>query len=137
MIGPQAERRGVRLDVALRDDDAVIPCDQEQMRGALLNLIVNTLEAMPEGGTLRIDGGRADGTMVLRIADTGHGIAEADQERLFRPFFTTKPDGTGLGLAMTLRTIEEHGGLLALEDSAAGGTTFRIVLPVITGGAPA
>ncbi len=137
VIGPQAERRGVRLDVALRDDDAVIPCDQEQMRGALLNLIVNALEAMPEGGTLRIDGGRADGTMVLRIADTGHGIAEADQERLFRPFFTTKPDGTGLGLAMTLRTIEEHGGLLALEDSAAGGTTFRIVLPVITGGAPA
>jgi signal transduction histidine kinase len=108
------------------------------MTGALLNVLLNAVEAMPGGGTLRIiaivDGG---GSVEIRVSDTGGGIPEAALQRLFRPFSTTKPDGTGLGLALAHRTIEAHGGSLELLQTGPEGTSFRVRLPLAGAMVPA
>jgi signal transduction histidine kinase len=121
-----------RIELVLSCPDADVAADAEHMTGALLNVLLNAVEAMPDGGVLRItasvDGG--SGSVEIRVADTGGGIPVAALERLFRPFSTTKPDGTGLGLALAHRTIEAHGGSLALAQTGPEGTSFRIRLPL-------
>ena len=121
-----------RIELVLKCPEASVDADAEHMTGALLNVLLNAVEAMPGGGTLRVtanvdDGG---GSVEICVADTGGGIPEAALQRLFRPFSTTKPDGTGLGLALAHRTIEAHGGSLALEQTGPEGTAFRIRLPL-------
>jgi signal transduction histidine kinase len=131
----QLDTQGIRLDVAC--DDAPVHCDPAELTGALLNVLLNAVEAMPAGGTLSVRAVRAaDGVDVL-ITDTGGGIPDRARERLFRPFATTKPDGTGLGLALAHRAVEAHGGALTLEHTGPGGTTFRMRLPVAPERVPA
>ena len=128
-----------RIELVLMCPDASVDADAEHMTGALLNVLLNAVEAMPGGGTLRVtakvdDGG---GSVEICVADTGGGIPEAALDRLFRPFSTTKPDGTGLGLALAHRTIEAHGGTLELEQTGPEGTAFRIRLPLAGAVVPA
>ncbi len=128
--------------------------DAEQMHQVLWNLILNAVQAMPEGGRLEIRSGIVSGredqgeggfhrnriedpdSLVLRewaeicVVDSGPGIPEEVQERMFEPFFTTRPDGTGLGLATVHRIVTGHGGLLLVESAEGRGTSVRIRLPV-------
>jgi len=104
--------------------------DESKLKRALLNLVVNARQAMPNGGTLTI-GARASkhGYVLLEIADTGCGIPEAEQARIFQPFFTTKPEGLGLGLALVRRTIDDMHGRVRFQSLPGAGTVFRLFLP--------
>lgn len=109
------------------------PFDPDKIRQAVLNLLKNALEAMPDGGRLTLSLQEEEQQAVLRVADTGSGIAEADLPLLFEPFFTRKGAGTGLGLSITRRIIEEHGGSIVAENRSAGGACFTVRLPMTPG----
>jgi len=97
----------------------------------LINLIMNAIHAMPEGGTLRIGIANAGDRVKLSVADSGHGIPTDALKKVFDPFFTTKEfgKGTGLGLTVVKVILEEHGGSIAVESQEGKGTTFTILLP--------
>lgn len=107
--------------------------DPGQYEQVLVNLLVNARDAMPQGGVLRVRLRRSpDPTMVvLTVADSGTGISKEVQERLFEPFYTTKPEGqgTGLGLATCMTIVEQHGGTIDVDSTLGEGTTFRVALP--------
>ena len=109
------------------------PVDTEQFQQVILNLLLNATHAMPESGTidLEISQSTADDAefATLRVGDTGIGIPEDAQEKLFTPFFTTKEDGTGLGLATSKKIVEAHGGRIRVESKPAEGTSFYVDLP--------
>ncbi|MFL5348625.1 MAG: ATP-binding protein [Hyalangium sp.] len=106
--------------------------DERQIRQAFLNLALNAVQAMPEGGMLRVGVQRPAGARAevqVEFTDTGTGIPEDVRARIFEPFFTTKAQGTGLGLALVKRIIESHSGRLLLESEPGRGTTFHVLLP--------
>jgi hypothetical protein len=117
----------LRLDV----DPALPPvyADPARLKRAVLNLLVNARQAMPDGGTISVRAAADDGSVAIEIADTGCGIPEEDQRRLFASFFSTKPEGAGLGLAIVKRTVEDLSGSIGFESAVGRGTKFRIVLP--------
>src|SRR5678815_969057 len=94
-----------------------------------MNLIVNAIEAMPDGGTLSINSKWTEETLQLEITDTGQGIPEDQIKKIFEPFYTTKEQGLGLGMPYAKKIIEEHGGSLSLNSKAGEGTSIRITLP--------
>jgi signal transduction histidine kinase len=109
---------------------ATVPADAEQLWQAVLNLIRNSREAMPDGGTLTVST-RRDGTQVLlRITDTGKGMSEEQRRQVFVPFFTTKAQGTGLGLSIVQQIVTEHGGHVECESAPGRGSAFTIFLPL-------
>jgi signal transduction histidine kinase len=103
--------------------------DVSSLRGALMNLILNPIEAMPEGGTLSINSKWTAETLQLEITDTGKGIAEDQIKKIFEPFYTTKEQGLGLGMAYAKKILEEHGGSISLDSKSGEGTTIHITLP--------
>jgi signal transduction histidine kinase len=122
-----------RIHVELQKDEQCPPvlADADQMSQVLINLIMNAVHAMPEGGTLRVGMERANEMVMLTVADTGHGIPPEVAKKVFEPFFTTKEfgKGTGLGLTVVKGIIEEHQGAIAVESEPGKGTTFTILLP--------
>lgn len=136
VLAGQAEGQGVQIERAFEAGADLVEVDRSQLKGALLNLVLNALDAMPEGGTLRMGTTLRDGRVRLNVADTGPGIPAAARSEIFRPFFTTKSSGTGLGLPLAKRAIEDHGGSLILSPEEAGrGTEFVIELPLAEGSA--
>jgi two-component system cell cycle sensor histidine kinase/response regulator CckA len=134
----------VTLRMHLGSEPVPVEVDHGQMEQVILNLATNARDAMPVGGTLTLEVGRADeaaaarhagprgeGVAVLSVTDTGHGMSDAVKARVFEPFFTTKPSGsgTGLGLAMVYGAVEQNGGSIDVVSSTGLGTTFRIFLP--------
>jgi two-component system, sporulation sensor kinase E len=109
-----------------------IHADRDQLVQVLINLVTNSLHAMPEGGRLRLSLGRENSHVLLGLSDTGHGMPEEVRSKIFEPFFTTKDfgKGTGLGLTVVKGIIEEHGGTIAVESAVDKGTTFWIRLPI-------
>jgi signal transduction histidine kinase len=107
-----------------------IHADAGQLWQATLNLIRNGLDAMPDGGELTVGTWRENGQVRLRVTDTGNGMSEQQLKQVFTPFFTTKPSGTGLGLALVQQITTEHGGHLECESTPGKGSTFTIFLPV-------
>ncbi len=138
VIRPQLERQQVVLETALRARSDRVKGDPGSLKAVFLNLFLNAVEAMPEGGTLAVSsdaapaGAAAGETIRVRVTDTGTGVPAPARERIFEPFYSTKPRGTGFGLPVALRTVEEHGGRLRLAgDSAAGrGASFLVELPL-------
>lgn len=124
------EATGVTVNIELEPSLPNIMGDEEQLWQAILNLVRNAIEAMPQGGTLTVSTARDDNQVVLRISDTGVGIAEAERQRIFKPFFSTKSGGTGLGLPLTQQIIIEHDGRIECESAPSQGTTFVIRLPL-------
>jgi two-component system sensor histidine kinase AtoS len=108
----------------------LITADPMQLKQVFMNLILNAVDAMHEGGTLTMKTQFDAAAQVVRveISDTGKGISPAAMDKIFHPFFTTKPKGTGLGLAISKRLIEDHGGRIRVEKNASGGVTFKISL---------
>jgi two-component system sensor histidine kinase PilS (NtrC family) len=106
------------------------PVDRQQFRQAIWNLCLNAVQAMPEGGELRVTMAVLARRLILRVIDTGEGIAAADLSQIFEPFFSTKSGGSGLGLALVHRIVQEHGGDIDVQSRPGGGTTFTLTLPV-------
>jgi signal transduction histidine kinase len=120
----------IAVHVSLEEPLPPFLCDVRLLRQALINLITNAIEAPGREGRVRITGAKSeDGNLRLRVADDGQGISEADCARIFRPFFTTRATGTGLGLAVVQRIVEAHGGTIAHSPTPGGGATFEIQLP--------
>jgi two-component system sensor histidine kinase AtoS len=119
----------------IKNLDAALPetlSDPQQLQQVFLNLFLNAADAVPEGGTItastRYD--KVENGIVIELHDTGQGIPAELMEKIFQPFFTTKGKGSGLGLAVSKRIVEEHGGSITAMNNASGGAAFRIVLPV-------
>ncbi len=125
-----AASRKIRIERALAGDVPEVPLDETQMRVAIQNLILNGFDAMPDGGRLLIRTESENGRVVIRISDTGVGISREDQASLFTPFFTTKANGTGLGLALTQQIVAEHEGSIRFESEEGAGATFVVELPL-------
>ena len=132
LIRPTLHARQIQFLDHLDPELPSIQADQKQLEQVLLNLINNSLDAMPNGGELRIETAAGpEHTASIRIGDTGTGIPPEHLERLFEPMFTTKEigQGTGLGLSICRAIIEEHGGEIAVKSTLGAGTTFSILLP--------
>jgi len=107
-----------------------IEADPALLRRALENLVLNSLDAMPAGGTLTVRTSQNNGTVRLEVSDTGSGLTPEEVERLFTPYYTTKQHGTGLGLAIVQSVVSDHGGKISIESAPGAGATFRIDLPL-------
>ncbi len=123
-------QENIRIDFPVPDNLPEIKGDEVLLRQAFTNIFQNAIDAMPEGGELRIHTKLRDESLELTISDTGHGIPEDIRSKIFLPFFTTKEKGTGLGLALVQKIIVSHGGTIDVESSMGQGTTFSIVLPL-------
>jgi two-component system sensor histidine kinase PilS (NtrC family) len=107
--------------------------DVQQFRQTVWNLCLNAVEAMPDGGELRVTAGVVGGRLEVRVGDTGEGIAREDLGHVFEPFFSTKLDGSGLGLALVQRIMQEHGGEVHVESAPGAGSAFTLRFPTIRG----
>ncbi len=127
------EEHGVRLEWRLDPDAALVQADPTQLGQVVRNLVMNAAQAMPEGGTLTLHSAldSARGEIALRFEDTGVGIPEADLERIFRPFVTTRPRGTGLGLPIVQKIVDHHGGRVEVKSRFGQGTCFTVWLPLV------
>ena len=120
---------GIRFVVEVADAPMPFDADPELLHRALSNLVLNAMDAMPDGGTLTLSARPADDKIELRVSDTGTGLTPEECERLFTPYYTTKQHGTGLGLAIVQSVIADHAGTIAVEGRPGGGATFIITLP--------
>jgi signal transduction histidine kinase len=105
---------------------------RDQLVQVFFNLVLNAIDATGKGGKVVIAAGYDSGKLVATVSDDGHGIDPAHRERLFRPYFTTKKHGTGLGLFVTRKLVDAHGGTVACESEPGRGTTFRLTFPAAT-----
>jgi PAS domain S-box-containing protein len=125
--------RRIEVHVDLDPNIPPVPIEPERLLQVFLNLVLNAYDAMEGEGTLRIEGRWAEPTVHVRFCDSGPGVLPALRERIFEPFFTTKPSGrgTGMGLSVSRRIMDSHGGAITLDAAAAGGTVFTVTLPVV------
>jgi two-component system, NtrC family, nitrogen regulation sensor histidine kinase NtrY len=134
LYGPALEEKHIELGTAISAEPLPILGDSELLHRALSNLVLNAMDAMPEGGTLTVAAGRARRMVRISVADTGAGLTPEECERLFTPYYTTKQHGTGLGLAIVQTVIADHNGTIAVETVEGGGARFVIELPLAENG---
>jgi len=127
---PQAQAQRVQLRFQPGDGELVAPVDERMLKQALLNLMINAVHAMPQGGELILSARRQDGRAVIDVIDTGRGIEPQVLGRIFDAYYSTKKGGHGLGLAISKRIVEEHGGSITAVSEVGKGTDFRIELPI-------
>lgn len=130
LIRPEAGQHGVAIDAAGLDQPAVLRGDSGLLQQALLNVFRNALEAMPSGGTLTVRLEKSGENVELLISDTGPGICPEVREKVFDLYYTTKQNGTGIGLAMTFRAIQLHNGSIEIGGEPGSGAAVRICLPL-------
>jgi signal transduction histidine kinase len=130
ILNSQIVKKNIGVDATLDRKLPPLTADKKLLQQLLWNLILNALQAMEPGGRLAVSTSAADGSVSVSIRDTGRGIPERDRMNVFKPFFTTKHQGTGLGLTISRRIVEQHGGSLLLESVENGGTTCTVRLPV-------
>lgn len=129
LLSERAKAAKVQFRLSLTDALPQLMLDENKMIQALLNLCLNAIQAMPEGGELTVETTDTEEGIVLTIADTGPGIPAADQERIFQPFFSTKAMGLGFGLPIVQKIIEDHGGRITCQSKNGEGARFAIQLP--------
>jgi signal transduction histidine kinase len=134
LVAKDALDRGVTLRLEPIESDALVMGDGEKLRQAFLNIVINALQATPAGGSVSIALNKIGSAYEISFRDSGSGITPDNLQRIFEPFYTTKKDGTGLGLAVTRKIIEAHGGRLDIESEAGRGTTVSVNLPMRAGG---
>lgn len=133
LVQPQVEERAVQLKTDLMATKHHVHGNAFQFQQALLNLLLNAVEVSPEQGSIAVETGNAtDGSsdILVSVQDNGPGISAEAMRNLFRPFYTTKPNGTGLGLVITQRITEEHGGSIRVQSEHRRGARFTLRLPV-------
>ena len=126
----------VEVSINFEMGSNLIQIDGDYFRRAIVNLLTNAVQAMPDGGKLSISGEKVDGQTSITISDTGTGISEENMKKLFTPLFTTKAKGTGLGLAVCKRIVDAHNGSISVESVEGEGTSFKIYIPDINESAP-
>jgi signal transduction histidine kinase len=119
----------IQLVLDVLPETPEIQFDSDKLKQAFMNVVLNAMEAMPQGGVLKVSTFTENDSVCIKVVDTGVGIIEADLEHLFEPFFTRKARGTGLGLANVKRILEEHGGSVEIESTPDEGTTVSMWLP--------
>jgi len=142
LVGPAAARQNVRIELDADPAEILLHGDRDLLQQAILNMVVNGVEAMKDGGRLGIRLRRESGECCLSISDEGAGIPPEIQEKIFNLYFSTKGKGSGIGLAMTFRVVQLHNGTVDFASEPGKGTTFRLRLPAIykepfRGGRPA
>lgn len=132
LVEAEARKTGVRVAIECPPEVPAIHADSALLRQALLNLAINACQAMPGGGTLRLGcAPMRDGRVRLTVADTGVGIEPGDLDRIFNLYFTTKPEGSGIGLSLVFRIVQLHDGEVEVESALGRGTTFTLMLPAV------
>ena len=129
LLKNEFENRRITVSVDITEAIPAVQLDRSQIKQVFFNLIKNALEAMPDGGALRIEMGAGDVYVDIAFIDTGKGIAPEELQRVFEPYHTTKQTGTGLGLMIVQRIIDEHGGEIELSSKPGAGTCFKVRLP--------
>lgn len=129
-FAPQVERAGVVLRIALPESPVRCSVDAKLFKQALLNLLINALQAMTEGGELLVKVAARRNQAVVEVIDTGGGMEPEDLAKIFGVYYSTKQHGTGLGLPMTRRIIREHEGAIRVESEPGKGTRFIVTLPL-------
>jgi signal transduction histidine kinase len=127
---PQAAASNIRVHTPAEVDDAEVRVDRDLLKQAVLNVVVNAMQAMPGGGDLTFDASAGEEMAEIRITDTGSGIPPELRERIFLLYFSTKKEGSGIGLAMTFRIVQLHDGTIDFTSEPGKGTTFLIRLPI-------
>jgi signal transduction histidine kinase len=137
LVQYQLRKGGIELHWDLDPEDPYVMADHFRMEQLFLNLVLNALQAMPEGGELTLRTRRRQDTVVVEVGDTGVGIPDELRERIFDPFFTTREvgQGTGLGLTVSDSIVSSHGGTMEVETAAGEGSVFRIIIPLLRQGA--
>lgn len=128
-IGPECARKGVSLSLAVAGGPETVVADGFQLKHAVLNLVLNAIQATPAGGAIAIEAGGDARALEIVVRDTGEGMAEEVLPRVFEAFFTTREGGTGLGLPIARRIVEAHGGTLAVRSREGEGTSASLSLP--------
>lgn len=132
LVRPTLEKHSITAKLRTSDRLFTIEANRESLQQVLLNLVNNSIEAMPQGGhiDIRTQALPLNGTFEITFRDSGPGIRTEDVTHLFEPMWTTKPSGTGLGLALTREIIDEHAGEIRVDEGQASGATFTITLPI-------
>jgi len=130
LAAPDAEQHGVKLVRELPSEPVLVRIDVDFMKQAILNVVLNGVQAMTNGGTLTLTAHRDDEIIVTEIRDQGSGIPTAVQDKVFELYFTTKKTGSGIGLAQTYQIMQWHYGSVDFESAEGKGTTFRLRLPL-------
>jgi signal transduction histidine kinase len=121
---------GTRMFINGANEHPIVTCDPHALRQVLINLVINAQQAMGKGGTITINIGRSDGFGTISVADTGPGIPPEMRERLFKPFATSKKEGSGIGLALVKRFVDNFGGSVTVDSEPGHGATFHLKLPL-------
>jgi signal transduction histidine kinase len=129
LVGHAAGRSGIRFRKEIASDMPAFDSDPEQLRQVILNLALNAIQAMPNGGEVVLAARRENSNVIIQVRDQGIGVAQDDLDRIFDPFFTTKANGTGLGLSVTHQIIAQHQGILKVDRNPDRGMTFSILIP--------
>ncbi len=129
-FGPMARNSNIKVNRYLPSDLPPAFLDSEIFKQALLNLLLNAEQAMPKGGEITIQASVNSESLILNLIDTGKGISAEGLENIFKPFYSTRPGGTGLGLPTTKKIIERHGGTIEAQSEIGKGTKFSICLPL-------
>jgi len=129
-FGPTAKQANVEIKAYVPPDLPLLRLDRALFKQALLNLVLNAQQAMPNGGELTIQAGREGKQVCLSLIDTGVGMSTEVMEKVFKPFFSTRTGGTGLGLATTRKIVEAHGGTISVQSEPGRGTRFALLLPM-------
>ena len=131
LLRPQLEANHVEVRLSTGDHPAYARLDESSIRGALMNLVLNAVEAMPDGGILTVAINQTNEKLQLKITDTGRGVTEEQAKKIFEPFFTTKEKGLGLGMPYAKKIIDQHGGTMSFDSELGEGTTISIELPAV------
>lgn len=129
-MAPEAESSGVMVELSIEEKLPRVMIDKRYMKQAILNLVKNALAAMPGGGKLVLSVSHVEEEIVISVTDSGMGIPEEDLPKIFEPYFTTKENGTGLGLTIVFKIVKEHRGEISVRSRPGQGSTFTITLPV-------
>ncbi len=130
LVRAQADAQGINIRVEYTEQETEVMGDRERLKSCLTNIVINALQAMPQGGSLAADLHRIDGWVEIKITDTGVGISDEAIQKIFEPYFSTRVSGFGLGLAVTRSIIEDHRGSIVVNSKLGHGTTFLVKLPV-------
>jgi len=125
----QVLSRPIKIELQQAPDLPEVEHDSDQIHQVLLNLLLNAVQAIEGPGTVRVEIGSRDGCASVVVSDTGRGIPAQNLSNIFRPFYTTKGNGTGLGLSLARRIVEEHHGRIEVSSEVGKGSKFEVVLP--------
>ena len=131
LLSPDAVRRNIELSFVNHAGPVFVEGDRDHLQQAIVNIVANGIEAMPNGGLLKVEVEKSGGECAVVVSDTGAGIPESVREKVFDLYFTTKKNGSGLGLPMAFQTVQLHGGTIDVESQPGKGATFHVRLPLI------